>query len=71
MTIQYCDRCGVELPEGEQSGAVNGVEDADENGDGAVTFQADVCTRCYQEFIAWVKTPRRSADQPPPTKRNR
>jgi hypothetical protein len=54
MRIQYCDRCGVELIEGKLSGHLTGVADADECGHGDITHKADLCRRCYREFVAWV-----------------
>lgn len=60
MTIQYCDRCGVELVKGEQSAAINGVPDADEEGNGTVEQHLDVCLLCYREFKTWLTPPRAS-----------
>lgn len=55
MTIKYCDRCGVELIFGKQSGAIHGISDADADKSGSVTDGIEVCMLCYREFKAWVK----------------
>lgn len=61
MTIQYCDRCGVELKAGEQSGVVSGVDDADDDGGGNITHSAELCVLCYLEFVEWLEPKKPSA----------
>lgn len=54
MTKMYCDRCKEELKAGEQSAHVNIVGDADPDGNGKVTGQADLCLNCHDALISWV-----------------
>jgi hypothetical protein len=53
MIKQFCDRCGAETSDA-PAGHVNGIEDADERGNGQVTTQADLCGTCYQGFLDWL-----------------
>lgn len=53
---EFCDRCGKEVT-GQQSGAINGVDDADRNGDGTVTHIFNVlCLGCYQRAIDFLRS---------------
>jgi hypothetical protein len=54
MTRTFCDRCARDITT-EKSGRVEGVEDADVEGQGATTELADLCERCYLAFRAWLQ----------------
>lgn len=63
MIRTFCDRCGTETT-GDQHGAINGIEDADDNGNG--TNQANdcfdiICATCYLAWRAWMRQPSDSA----------
>jgi hypothetical protein len=63
MTKHYCDRCGCDLT-GKTSGAIQGVKDADDQGQGMVTDGAKcLCRRCYLAVWKFLRTA--------PTKRGR
>jgi hypothetical protein len=50
----FRDRCGKEVT-GEQSGAIHGIDDADDAGNGTTTEAFDiVCLRCYRAWVAWM-----------------
>ncbi len=53
MTKSFCDRCGADLTN-RKSSAVRGLKDADPQGNGIVTTQADLCPRCYRALLAWL-----------------
>lgn len=59
MIKTFCDRCGKETT-GEKHGSINGVEEADDNGDG--TNQAPdcfdiICDACFESWRAWMGRP--------------
>jgi hypothetical protein len=55
MTRTFCDRCGLDIT-AVKSGRVEGVDDADVDGQGAVSDVADLCEPCYLDFRAWLHT---------------
>jgi hypothetical protein len=57
MILTICDRCGAKTT-GVPSGHLMGIDDADEQGSGNVTKDADVCAACYAEWLAWLKAGR-------------
>lgn len=59
---QFCDRCDVDITN-EKCGAVVGIDDADEQGNGSVTERADLCVSCYVEFARWLATKVREASR--------
>lgn len=64
MTKQFCDRCHTDMTS-KVSGRLDGVADADTNGNGKVTDRWDLCTTCYRAVRAFVqgadnKTPRKA-----------
>jgi hypothetical protein len=51
----FCDRCDEDIT-GVVSGAIHGVEDADEKGDGTQTDSHDhVCRDCYASWRAFME----------------
>lgn len=54
MKRMFCDRCLADVT-GKVSAAVTGVADATVEGNGPITVQVDLCTRCYRELSAWLK----------------
>lgn len=57
----FCDRCGRDVTD-EDSGAISGVQVADERGDGTVTHTFDhVCHDCYQAWLAFMRAPGHAA----------
>lgn len=54
MTRTFCDRCGVETT-GKVSGAIHGIADADEEGNGTNTDCFDsICAKCYRAWKRWM-----------------
>lgn len=53
MTRQFCDRCGADVTQ-KRSAAVRVVGDADSQGNGAVTSDADLCQRCRSALETWL-----------------
>lgn len=51
---QYCDRCGRDVS-GEPSSAIQGIADADRDGNGTVTHMFDICEECYDAIIHFIK----------------
>ena len=65
MIKTFCDRCERETT-GEKHGAINGIDDANDNGDG--TNQAPdcfdiVCRECFDAWRTWMKPPIARSDQ--------
>jgi len=61
MRKDFCDRCGTEVTN-VQTGAIHGIEDADQDGNGNNTHNHDaVCMPCYKAWLTWMKTPEPSA----------
>jgi len=57
MTRQFCDRCGADVTQ-KRSAVVRMIGDADSQGNGAVTSEADLCQRCRSALEVWlVSTP--------------
>lgn len=54
MNRQYCDRCETETT-GVRSAHVMGIDDADVDGQGDVTREADLCAECYAWLLNWLK----------------
>lgn len=54
MKRVFCDRCDADITT-EPSSAVSGVFDANEDGDGTVTDDADLCRACYEAFRVWLE----------------
>ncbi len=40
---------------GRKSGYIYGAPDADVDGSGDLTDRVDCCSRCYREFVVWMK----------------
>lgn len=57
MRRDFCDRCDAELTN-TVSGHVIGIANADEDGNGEHTHEADLCARCYSRFHAWLTAPK-------------
>jgi hypothetical protein len=55
MTRQYCDRCRADVTE-KKSAGVSVVADANAQGGGVVTQQADLCQACRKLLEAWLTT---------------
>jgi ribosomal protein S27AE len=53
MTRQFCDRCGADVTQ-KRSASVRIVSDADSQGNGAVTSDADLCPRCRRALETWL-----------------
>ena len=51
---QFCDRCEMDVTD-IASGHLSGVEQADEQGNGTVTDDVDLCAECYIAFRQWVE----------------
>jgi len=56
MTRQYCDRCGHDITD-KTSAAVSIVGDADAQGNGSVSENADLCSACAKALGAWLRPP--------------
>lgn len=56
MTRQFCDRCNADVTQ-KKSAAVTMVGDADAQGNGGVTTQADLCQPCRRALEHWLQTP--------------
>lgn len=54
MTRQYCDRCGVDVT-ARKSGRMKVVEDADDDGNGLVTKDWDICGECTKALMKFMK----------------
>jgi hypothetical protein len=57
----YCDVCGADTTD-KRSSALDGIREADWEGNGEVTDHFDVCVRCYNKwkrFIASLQSERR------------
>jgi ribosomal protein S27AE len=63
MTRQFCDRCGADVTQ-KLSASVRVIGDADSQGNGAVTSDADLCQRCRRALETWLTT----HAAPPPKK---
>lgn len=65
MTRTYCDRCAADTT-GLQSAHVMAIDDADEEGNGDIVKDADLCADCYLAFLDWLApTPAVAAVDPP------
>jgi hypothetical protein len=58
MIRTFCDRCRTEVTEDDQHGSINGIEIADDHGNG--TNQAPdcfdiVCNDCFKAWRVWMK----------------
>ena len=53
MTKQFCDRCGADVTQ-KRSAVVRLIGDADSQGNGAVTSEADLCQRCRSALEVWL-----------------
>jgi hypothetical protein len=56
MTRQFCDRCTADVTQ-KRSASVSVIGDADSQGNGAVTAQADLCAPCRRALERWLQTP--------------
>jgi hypothetical protein len=54
VTKSFCDRCYAETT-GVRSCHVMGIDDADEDGQGDIAKDADLCVDCYAAFLEWLK----------------
>jgi hypothetical protein len=53
---ELCDRCGVDLTE-KHSAAINGIRDADRDGNGTVTDALEIlCPKCYRAIWKFART---------------
>jgi len=55
MTRQFCDRCVADVTN-KVSASVHIVANADPQGNGKVSDEADLCPACYRALLAWLKT---------------
>jgi hypothetical protein len=62
-TRMFCDRCGADITD-KTSAGLRGIADVDPQGNGTITFEADLCAACYRACREWVQTR-------PPTKARR
>jgi hypothetical protein len=60
MTRTFCDTCGAETTN-KVSSAIGGIADADNDGNGTVTDQLEVCRACYRSFKLWAKQRKQAA----------
>lgn len=56
MNRQFCDRCAADVTD-KSSAHCSIVADADVQGNGTITKQADLCQPCRQALETWLKTP--------------
>jgi hypothetical protein len=54
VTRQFCDRCNTDIT-GETAACVSLVRDADEQGNGTITDNWDLCTGCVEALDAFIK----------------
>lgn len=52
MRRDYCDRCGADITD-RASSSVQGIKEADLDGNGTITDGGAVCRKCYRLFRAW------------------
>ncbi len=53
---EFCDRCGEEVT-GKVTGAFQGIDDADRDGNGTTTDSWDIlCQSCYSTIKAFINT---------------